>query len=99
MFQAAIPYIQFYLIMKCLAKQSTSQNKTQQAKREDSKISSDFKPQTLGSTCPHVVTLHWKETCSCPSITECYHIMAAKMTIGKQEEKHLSHTFESYTTL
>ena len=74
---------------------SQSLSQTQQAKCEDSKISSDFKPQIftiMGSTCSHVVTLHWKETCSCPSTTECYHITAAKMTIGNQEEKHLSLT-------
>jgi len=32
------------------------------------------------------VTLYPKETCSCPTTTECYHIMAAKMAIGKQED-------------
>ena len=56
---------------------------------EDSKISFDCKLHTftiMGSTCPHVVTLHPKETCSCPSTTECYHILAAKMAIGKQED-------------
>ena len=72
---------------------STSQclSQTQRAKRviEDNKISFDSKLHTftvMGSTCPHVVTLHPKETCSCPSTTECYHIMAAKMAIGKQED-------------
>ena len=69
---------------------SHSLSQTQRAKRviEDNKISFDSKLHTftiMGSTCPHVVTLHPKETCSCPSTTECYHIMAAKMAIGKQE--------------
>ena len=40
----------------------------------------------MGSTCPHVVTLHPKETCFCPSTTKCYRISAAKMAIGKQED-------------
>ena len=82
----------------------TSQNlsQTQRAKcvTEDNKISIDSKLHTfiiMGSTCPHAVTLHPKETCSCPSTTECYHIMAAKMAIGKQEDVKRQ-TWESYTT-
>ena len=31
---------------------------------------------------PHVVKLLPKELCSCPSTTQCYHILAAKMSIG-----------------
>lgn len=31
---------------------------------------------------PHVVTLYPKVTCSCPSSTECYHILAVKLSIG-----------------
>ena len=63
----------------------------ERAKRviEENKISYDFKLRTftvMGSTCPHVVTLHPKETCSCPSTTQCYHILAAKMGIGSQED-------------
>ena len=27
-----------------------------------------------------------RKTCSCPSTTECYHILAAKMAIGTQED-------------
>jgi len=56
---------------------------------EDNKISIDSKLHTftiMGSACPHVATLHPKEICSCPSTKECYHIMAAKMAIGKQED-------------
>ena len=49
----------------------------------------------MGSHCLHIVTLYSKETCSCPSTAQCYHILAgaqcyhilaAKMAIGKQEE-------------
>ena len=31
-----------------------------------------------------VVTLHPRETCSCPSTGSCYHILAAKMSLGIQ---------------
>jgi len=72
---------------------STSQclSQAQRAKRviEDNKISFDSKLHTftiLGSACPLVVTLYPKETYSCPTTTECYHIMVAKMAIGKQED-------------
>ena len=41
----------------------------------------------MGSTCPHVVTLHPKDTCSCPSTSECYYILVAKMAIGKHDVK------------
>ena len=40
----------------------------------------------MGSTCSHVVTLHPKEICSCPSTTQCYHILAAKMRIGSHTD-------------
>ena len=51
----------------------------------DNRISMDSKLHTftvLGSERPHVVTLFPKETCSCPSTSSCYHILAAKMSIG-----------------
>jgi len=32
-----------------------------------------------------VVTLHPKETCSCPASGMCYHIMAAKLSLGIKE--------------
>ena len=32
-----------------------------------------------------VVTLHPKETCSCPAGGTCYHIMAARLSIGMKE--------------
>ena len=32
-----------------------------------------------------VVTLHPKETCSCPASGMCYHIMAAKVSLGIKE--------------
>ena len=53
---------------------------------DENKISMDPKLHTftvMGSTRPHVVTLFPKETCSCPSTTQCYHIQAAKMSIGQ----------------
>ena len=40
----------------------------------------------VGSTCPHLVTLFPKETCTCPSTTQCYHILAAKLAIGQELE-------------
>ena len=63
----------------------------ERAKRviEENKISYDFKLRTftvMGSTCPHVVTLHPKESCSCPSTNQCYHILAAKMGIGELQD-------------
>ena len=66
----------------------------ERAKRviEENKISYDFKLRTftvMGSTCPYVVTLHPKETCSCPSTTQCYYILAAKMGIGSQKDPKL----------
>lgn len=71
----------------------TSQNLSQQerAKRvlEENKISFDMKLHTftvMGSTCPRVVTLFPKETCSCPSTTQCYHILAAKMALGQKDD-------------
>ena len=36
----------------------------------------------MGTNRPHAVTLFPKETCTCPSNTTCYHILAAKMSIG-----------------
>ena len=51
------------------------------SKIEENKIRMDSKFHTftvMGTECPHVVTLFSKETCSCPSTTECYHILAAK---------------------
>ena len=57
---------------------------------EENKVSVDLKLHTftiMGTKRPHVVTLFPKETCSCPSTTECYHILAAKMSIGQNEQK------------
>ena len=56
---------------------------------EQNRINVDTKLHTftvLGSARPHVVTLFPKETCSCPSTTTCYHILAAKMSIGLTEK-------------
>ena len=36
----------------------------------------------MGTNHPHAVTLFPKETCTCPSTTTCYHILAAKLSIG-----------------
>ena len=39
----------------------------------------------LGTTGnPHAVRLFPKESCTCPSTTQCYHILAAKMSIGME---------------
>ena len=55
---------------------SVLQNLSQKerAKRiiEENKITCDFKFHTftvIGLTCPHIVTLHPRETCCCPSTT------------------------------
>ena len=56
---------------------------------EQNRLTVDTKLHTftvLGSARPHVVTLFPNETCSCPSTTMCYHILAAKMSIGLTEE-------------
>ena len=56
---------------------------------DEGKISVDTKLHTftiMGSTCPHLVTLFPKETCTCPSTTQCYHILAAKLAIGQELE-------------
>lgn len=72
--------------------QNLSQNEWAKCIIEENKISCDFKLHTftvMGSSCPYVLTLHAKETCSCPSTAQCYHIwhiLTAKMAIGKQEE-------------
>ena len=65
---------------------------------EQNRLSVDTKLHTftvLGSERPHVVTLFPKQTCSCPSTSTCYHILAAQMSIGleKQQPQHtMSHT-------
>ena len=40
----------------------------------------------MGSDKPYVVTLFPKEHCSCPAPSKCYHILAAKLSIGKSDE-------------
>jgi len=35
------------------------------------------------SSQPRVVTLHPKESCSCPSNATCFHILAARLSIGE----------------
>ena len=35
---------------------------------------------------PHVVRLFPKESCSCPSTTQCYHILETKMCIGMESD-------------
>ena len=57
---------------------------------EENKVSVDPKLHTftiMGTERLHVVTLFPKETCSCPSTTECYHILAAKTSIGQKDQK------------
>jgi len=41
----------------------------------------------IGSICPCIVTLFPKETCLCPSTTQCYHILAAKMALGQNDDQ------------
>ena len=45
-----------------------------------------------------IVTLHPKETCSCPASGTCYHIMAAKLSIGIKEPSKQKET-RSFTKL
>ena len=71
-----------------ISKETQSLTQYERAKRviDENRISMDPKLHTftiMGSTCPHVVTLYPKETCSCPSTTQCYHIKAAKMSVGQ----------------
>ena len=40
----------------------------------------------MGTDRPHVVTLFPKESCSCPSTSTCYHILAAKLSIGETSD-------------
>ena len=71
------------------ARQHLSQHECARRVLNENQISVDLKLHTftvMGSTCPHVVTLFPKETCSCPSTTQCYHILAAKMSIGQHSE-------------
>ena len=35
---------------------------------------------------PHAVRLFPNETCTCPSTSQCYHILAAKMSIGLDDD-------------
>ena len=70
--------------------QNLSQQEQAKCVLEESKISFDMKLHTftvMGLTCPHIVTLFPKETCSCPSTTQCYHILAAKMTLGQNDDR------------
>ena len=71
------------------ARQHLSQHERARRVLNENQISVDLKLHTftvMGSTCPHVVTLFPKETCSCPSTTQCYHILAAKISIGQHSE-------------
>lgn len=71
-----------------------SQQERARAVIEQNRISVDTKLHTftvLGSAQPHVVTLFPKETCSCPSSTTCYHILAAKMCIGQADPQQSQH--------
>ena len=40
-----------------------------------------------GTNKAHVVTLFPKETCTCPSTVTCYHIIAARISVGINDEK------------
>lgn len=58
---------------------------------EEGKISHNYKLGvfTIVGTkgIPHAVRLFPKESCTCPSSTQCYHILAAKMSIGMEEKQ------------
>ena len=41
-----------------------------------------------GTNKPHAVTLFPKETRTCPSTVTCYHIIAARMSVGINDEKN-----------
>ena len=61
----------------------------------DNRISMDSKLHTftaLRSERPYVLTLFPKEKCSCPSTSSCYHILAAKMSIGLDHNQQSSKT-------
>ena len=54
---------------------------------EEGRITVDTKLHTftvMGTTCPRLVILFPKETCTCSSSKQCYHIIAAKLAIGKK---------------
>ena len=56
---------------------------------EDGKIAHNVQLQVftvVSSNGSYVVTLHPKESCTCPSKKYCYHIIAAKMSIGIKVE-------------
>lgn len=36
---------------------------------------------------PNAVTLHPEESCTCPSKSECYHLLAVKISIGMEIDK------------
>ena len=61
---------------------------------ENGNISHDCKLgvfTVLGTTGnPQAVRLFPKETCTCPSASLCYHIMAVRMSIGMDQQKPLS---------
>ena len=40
----------------------------------------------LGTTGkPHAVRLFPKESCTCPSTSQCYHILAVRMSVGLED--------------
>ena len=68
----------------------------------ENRISMDTKLHTftiLGSERPHVVTLFPKETCSCPSTSSCYHIIAARISVGLDHHQHFAKTIVNLTQL
>ena len=70
-------------------KKQLSQRERAQRLIDEKKISFDPNLHTftlLGAEDrPQVVKLFPKETCTCPSTTQCYHILAAKLCIGQGE--------------
>ncbi len=80
---------------QCLEKKSTAKCLSSQTSRANLVLTEDrisFDPK-LGVFIVknsegkhHAVTLFPKQTCTCPSTAECYHIISAKMSVGMQSK-------------
>ena len=70
--------------------QVTSQESRARKQLDEGKVVDDpsLKVFTVkGINKAHTVTLFPKETCTCPSIVTCYHIIATRMSVGINDEK------------
>ena len=66
-----------------------TQNERTRRVIEEKKISLDPNLKTftiIGTDRPHEVTFFPKESCSYPSTSTCYHILDAKLSIGKTSD-------------